>query len=112
MPLSLKVFLLTLATLDDLGAIVIIALFYTSELSVLALMLAGCALAVLFAFNRLHISRAAPYILVGLLLWTFVLEFGRPRDAGRRGAGADDSGQPHATGRRSSRASKRHSTPT
>ncbi len=75
-PLGLKVFLMTLAVLDDLGAIVIIALFYTEGLSVTALMFAGLAMAILFAFNRLGVRRIAPYVLVGSLLWLCVLKSG------------------------------------
>jgi Na+:H+ antiporter, NhaA family len=75
-PIGLKVFLMTLAVLDDLGAIVIIALFYTSDLSVTALMFAGLAVAVLLAFNRLGVRRIAPYILVGSVLWLCVLKSG------------------------------------
>jgi NhaA family Na+:H+ antiporter len=75
-PVGLKIFLMTLAVLDDLGAIVIIALFYTSDLSVDALVLAGLALAVLLALNRLGVTRVAPYILVGLVLWVCVLKSG------------------------------------
>ena len=75
-PPALKVFLLTLATLDDLGAIVIIAVFYTADLAISSLVLAGVALAVLLVFNRLHISRTALYILVGLAMWVFLLKSG------------------------------------
>jgi NhaA family Na+:H+ antiporter len=75
-PLAAKVFLLTLATLDDLGAIVIIALFYTANLSFSALVLAGLALATLLVLNRLHVSRTAPYVFAGLALWVFVLKSG------------------------------------
>ena len=75
-PLAAKVFLLTLATLDDLGAIVIIAVFYTANLSFSALVLAGLALAALFVLNRLHVSRTAPYIFAGIALWVFVLKSG------------------------------------
>ena len=75
-PLSLKVFLLTLATLDDLGAIVIIAVFYTSDLSLTGLALAGVAFAGLVALNRMGVSRAAPYIFVGFAMWVFVLKSG------------------------------------
>ena len=75
-PVALKVFLLTLATLDDLGAIVIIALFYTSQLSVLSLGLAGAAFAGLVALNRLHVDRTALYIFLGLAMWVFVLKSG------------------------------------
>ena len=75
-PVGLKIFLMTLAVLDDLGAIVIIALFYTSDLSLLALMLAGLAVAALFVLNRFGVTRIAPYILVGLVLWVCVLKSG------------------------------------
>jgi NhaA family Na+:H+ antiporter len=75
-PLSLKVFLLTLATLDDLGAIVIIAIFYTSDLSLVGLGLAGIALACLILLNRLRIDRTAPYIFLGFAMWVLVLKSG------------------------------------
>jgi NhaA family Na+:H+ antiporter len=75
-PVGLKIFLMTLAVLDDLGAIVIIALFYTSDLSLAALMLAGLAVATLFVLNRFGVTRIAPYILVGLVLWVCVLKSG------------------------------------
>jgi Na+:H+ antiporter, NhaA family len=74
--LSLKVFLLTLATLDDLGAIVIIALFYTSDLSLIGLGMAGFAFAGLVIINRLRIDRTAPYIFLGFAMWVFVLKSG------------------------------------
>ena len=75
-PVGLKIFLMTLAVLDDLGAIVIIALFYTSDLSVTALLYAGLAVAALLALNRLGVRRIAPYVLVGSLLWLCVLKSG------------------------------------
>ena len=75
-PASLKVFLATLAILDDLGAVLIIALFYTAELSVVALALAGLTLAALIALNRFGITRLWPYLLLGLLLWVLVLKSG------------------------------------
>jgi Na+:H+ antiporter, NhaA family len=75
-PLSLKVFLLTLATLDDLGAIIIIAIFYTSNLSLVGLGLAGIAFALLVVLNRLRIDRTAPYIFLGFAMWVFVLKSG------------------------------------
>lgn len=76
-PLALKLYLSTLAVIDDLGAIVIIALFYsTDQLSTLSLMLAGFAVAGLFTMNRLGVSNLTAYILMGLLLWFFVLESG------------------------------------
>jgi Na+:H+ antiporter, NhaA family len=75
-PLSLKIFLLTLATFDDLAAIVIIALFYTSQLSTFALAGAAFCLVVLFLMNRAGIGHIGAFILVGLVLWTFVLKSG------------------------------------
>ena len=75
-PVGLKVFLMTLAVLDDLGAIVIIALFYNSDLSVNALMGAGAAIVALFVLNRMGVTRIAAYILVGAALWIFVLKSG------------------------------------
>ncbi len=75
-PTSLKIFLTAVAVLDDLGAIVIIAVFYTSELSAPALALAAAALAGLVALNRAGVTRIAPYVLVGTALWVFVLKSG------------------------------------
>lgn len=75
-PTSLKIFLLALAIIDDLGAIVIIALFYTAELSLTSLLVAIFALAVLFALNRARVVRRAAYILVGIVLWVSVLKSG------------------------------------
>ncbi len=75
-PASLKVFLLTLAILDDLGAIVIIALFYTANLAPPSLGVAAAALAGLAALNRAGVQRVAPYLLVGLVLWASVLKSG------------------------------------
>lgn len=74
-PLALKVFLLTLATLDDLGAIIIV-LFYTSNLSLAVLGLGVVVLAALFGMNRLGVTRIAPYIILGVLLWICVLKSG------------------------------------
>jgi NhaA family Na+:H+ antiporter len=75
-PNGLKVFLLTLAILDDLGAIVIIAIFYTAKLALPSLVVAGAALAILALLNYRNVQRAAPYILVGLVLWASVLKSG------------------------------------
>jgi NhaA family Na+:H+ antiporter len=75
-PLSLKVFLTAVAIIDDLGAIVVIALFYTANLS--WPMLAGALLSslVLFLLNRLRIARVDVYIVVGLIMWVCVLKSG------------------------------------
>ena len=86
-PPSLRLFLLTLAIVDDLAAIAIIAVFYTAHLSALALLLAGLCILVLVALNALGVRRMLPYLLVGILLWLCVLEFGRACDPGRRRAG-------------------------
>jgi NhaA family Na+:H+ antiporter len=75
-PLGLKVFLTTLAVVDDLGAIVVIALFYSSDLSLLSLALGALCAAVLFALNRANVRRLAPYILTGIVLWVCVLKSG------------------------------------
>lgn len=75
-PSSLKLFLLTLAIIDDLGAIVIIAVFYSTNLSLLSLIVASAALAVLFVLNRRGVVGIAPYLLVGAVLWVAVLKSG------------------------------------
>ena len=75
-PLSLKIFLMALAIIDDLGAIVIIALFYTSDLSLLSISIASIALVILFILNRVGVSKKAPYILIGIILWVSVLKSG------------------------------------
>ena len=75
-PPALKVFLLALAIIDDLGAIIIIALFYTSNLSLMALFLAALGILVLIAMNRQNVTRIAPYLLVGLFVWVCVLKSG------------------------------------
>lgn len=75
-PTSLKVFLLTLAILDDLGAIVIIALFYTADLKIDYLYLALLPLAGLIYLNLKGAHRIAPAILLGTIMWFFVLKSG------------------------------------
>ncbi len=75
-PVGLKVFLLTLAIMDDLGAIVIIAVFYASKLSMVSLLLAAIAVAILVALNVNRVSRVPLYFAVGLVLWVCVLKSG------------------------------------
>jgi NhaA family Na+:H+ antiporter len=75
-PASLKVFLTALAILDDLGAILVIALFYTGDLAAGYLALAGAAVAVLVLLNRLGVTWLAAYLAVGVVLWWCVLRSG------------------------------------
>ncbi|GAA0484640.1 Na+/H+ antiporter NhaA [Parasphingorhabdus litoris] len=75
-PLSLKVLLLAIAIIDDIGAIIIIALFYTAEVSSFSLMLSAVGIVILILMNRLGVVRVAPYILVGTFLWICVLKSG------------------------------------
>ena len=75
-PNALKVFLVSIAIFDDLGAIITIALFYTSELSLVSLAVAGVCLPFLFLLNRMNIVRLTPYLLIGLVLWTAMLKSG------------------------------------
>jgi NhaA family Na+:H+ antiporter len=75
-PPALKIFLLALAIIDDLGAIIIIALFYSSELSWLSLALAAAGLIALFAVNRANVLKIWPYALLGLFVWLCVLKSG------------------------------------
>ncbi|MFG0530925.1 Na+/H+ antiporter NhaA [Pseudomonas sp. yb_2] len=75
-PVSLKLFLMTLAIIDDLGAIIVIALFYSGTLSSVSLLLAAACLLVLVAMNRLGVIKLGPYMIVGLILWVCVLKSG------------------------------------
>jgi NhaA family Na+:H+ antiporter len=75
-PVSLKVFLLALAIIDDLGVIVIIALFYSSDLSTLALAVAFAATATLFVMNAKNVTKTSLYLIVGAILWFSVLKSG------------------------------------
>lgn len=75
-PPALKIFLMALAIIDDLGAIIIIALFYTSDLSLVSLSVAAAAIVALAVLNALNVRRIGIYILVGVVLWTAVLKSG------------------------------------
>lgn len=75
-PVALKIFLLAVAIIDDLGAIVIIAVFYTSELSTSALTLSMLGFALAVALNRMGVQRIAPYLIIGVFMWVFVLKSG------------------------------------
>ncbi|WP_086934727.1 Na+/H+ antiporter NhaA [Agarilytica rhodophyticola] len=76
LPITLKLFLLTVAIFDDIGAIVIIALFYSQELSTASLAIAFCGLLGLLILNRLSINSVAAYILLGTVVWAAVLKSG------------------------------------
>ena len=75
-PVSLKVFLLTLAILDDLAAITIIALFYSADLSPAMLIIGAVTLSIAVAMNRMGVTRTSSYILLGVVLWVAVLKSG------------------------------------
>jgi len=75
-PTALKAFLLSVAIFDDLGAIVIIALFYTAKVALLALMIAAICVLALAWLNRAGLVRVAPYVLIGIPLWVAVLKSG------------------------------------
>ncbi|MNM38499.1 Na(+)/H(+) antiporter NhaA [compost metagenome] len=75
-PVSLKLFLMTLAIIDDLGAIIIIAIFYSGALSTLSLALAAACIATLIGMNRLGVVKLGPYMIIGLILWVCVLKSG------------------------------------
>lgn len=75
-PPALKIFLMALAIIDDLGAIVIIALFYTSDLSLVSLSIAAAAIIVLGLMNLMNVRNTGLYLIVGIVLWTAVLKSG------------------------------------
>jgi NhaA family Na+:H+ antiporter len=75
-PTSLKLFLVTLALVDDIGAIIIIALFYTAEIAPLSLAIAAVCCVALLALNRAGVRTAVPYLLIGVLMWLSVLKSG------------------------------------
>lgn len=75
-PNALKVFLVSIAIFDDLGAIIVIALFYTADLSLFSLAVAAVCLPLLFLLNRMNVVRLTPYLLVGLIMWAAMLKSG------------------------------------
>ena len=75
-PISLKLFLLSVAIFDDIGAIVIIALFYSQDLSTTSLIVAATSLIALWLLNRFKVPYQAAYILVGIVMWAAVLKSG------------------------------------
>jgi len=75
-PVSLKVFLTALAVIDDLGAILVIAIFYTDNLSLLNLGIALGIMGILFVFNRMKVNNWVPYVIGGIGMWYFMLNSG------------------------------------
>lgn len=75
-PRSLKICLATIAVLDDLVAIVIIALFYTADISMLSLMLAFIGLGIAILMNAFNVTKLGPYVIVGLFMWACLLKSG------------------------------------
>jgi len=75
-PVALKIFLTTIAIVDDLAAIILIAVFYTNDLSTAALTGAGAGIVGLFILNRSGVTRLAPYLLLGVIIWFCVLKSG------------------------------------
>ncbi|PNK60386.1 Na+/H+ antiporter NhaA [Psychrobacter sp. FDAARGOS_221] len=75
-PNALKIFLVSIAIFDDIGAILIIALFYTSDLSLLSLLIAGLCLPFLYMLNRRNVTAITPYIFFGIIMWIAVLKSG------------------------------------
>jgi NhaA family Na+:H+ antiporter len=76
LPLSLKLLLLSAEIFDDIGAIVIIALFYSAELSTASLMIGIAGLVILFLLNRFKVNTLSPYVVVGMIVWVAVLKSG------------------------------------
>lgn len=75
-PISLKIFLTSLAIFDDIGAIIIIALFYTSKVSLTALIVVVICLPILAFLNKRNVMSTSPYLFIGLIMWTAMLKSG------------------------------------
>lgn len=75
-PVPIKIFLTSLAIFDDIGAIVIIAIFYTSNISLAALIVVAICLPILFMLNRANVVSKSPYILLGIIMWVATLKSG------------------------------------
>lgn len=76
LPASLKLFLLSVAIIDDIGAVIIIAIFYSQEIGTTSLLVVSIGLVVLFIFNRLELENKTPFILVSVIVWAAVLKSG------------------------------------
>ncbi|MEH6469021.1 MAG: Na+/H+ antiporter NhaA [Porticoccus sp.] len=75
-PISIKIFLTSLAIFDDIGAIVIIAIFYTAEISFAAMIVVACSILALVFLNKRNVIHSSPYILVGTIMWVATLKSG------------------------------------
>jgi NhaA family Na+:H+ antiporter len=75
-PLTLKIFVLALAIADDIGAVLVIAIFYTSEISIMALVIAAIVLVILAFLNKLGTKSLIPYTILGIILWIAFLKSG------------------------------------
>ncbi len=75
-PISIKIFLMSLAIFDDIGAIMIIALFYTKNISLEALSVIACSVIILFLFNRKNYTQKSPYIVLGIIMWIATIKSG------------------------------------
>ena len=76
LPITLKLFLLSVAIFDDIGAIIIIALFYSADMSLLSLSVGLAGLCILFLLNRFNVAKPAAYLVVGVVVWAAVLKSG------------------------------------
>lgn len=75
-PTSIKIFLTSLAIFDDVGAIIVIAMFYTSQISLASLLVVAASVVVLFFLNRANVVSKSPYILIGVIMWVATLKSG------------------------------------
>lgn len=75
-PTTLKIFLTSLAIFDDIGAIIIIAMFYTSKISTIGLIVATCCLPLLYLLHKKRVESNSPYILIGTIMWVALLKSG------------------------------------
>lgn len=75
-PISIKIFLTSLAIFDDIGAIIIIAIFYTSKISTLALIVVACCVPILTLLNRFNVTSKSPYMVLGIVMWVAMLKSG------------------------------------
>ena len=75
-PRSLKVFLTSLAIFDDIGAVLIIAFFFTSKISMMALAVAGACIPILWIMNKMNVTAKSPYLFIGVIMWVATLKSG------------------------------------